>query len=58
MLGNSNCSAHVVGVRCIFMRCDGHVVMLFFVVQMVGLKRNVSCRLFTATKLSVSGCLR
>ena len=58
MLGISNCSAHVVGVRCILMRWDGHVVMLFFVVQIVGLKRNVSCRLLTATKLSVSGCFR
>ena len=58
MLGSNSCSAHVVGVRCIFIRCGGHVVILFFVVQMVGLKRNVSCRLFTATNLSVSGCLR
>ena len=58
MLGISSCSAQGVGVRCILMRWDGHVVMLFFVVQMVGLKRNVSCRLLTATKLSVSGCFR
>ena len=58
MLGSNSCSVHVVGVRCILMRCGGHVVIPFFVVQIVGLKRNVSYRSFTATKLSVSGCLR